>query len=390
MYSFQNKNILLILEYGALGGAQRQAFGLAKYLAETHNCKVDLLLVRSDFETNEFTEYKINSKIRKTHFFGEPYLFLPYEFNFRNIRRIKWNLQYILKLRKGLLTDKYDIIIPYLNYSSKIAYFLYKLLPTVKTTFWHQLGLDILKKDIIEKIVAKNVPFVIGNAPNCFDIFKNDYPLPENKLNLLPQYLTLEIEKKDKNLIKQNLNIPLDSIVIGMIAHYRVDKYFDLLVDAFANIIHKTNKKVHLVLLGNKDNDEASFNIYKKIINKTNQLDISNNVNVLSGNDVNDILSILDISVLMSQIEGMPNSVMEYMAFGIPTVVSNHPGCKQLLEESEYLIPNDITILQAKLLKLIENDSERISEGKLNENRIKKFNLPNYVSHMESIITKYL
>ena len=386
----RNKNILLILEYGALGGAQRQALGLAKFLTENNNCKVDLLLIRSDFETQEFHEFKEKCNVRNTFFFGEPYLLLPYEFNFKNIKRIKWNVQYLLKLRKGLLPYKYDLIIPYLNYSSKIAFFLYKLLPTVKTTFWHQLGLDILKHDIIEKIVAKNIPFVIGNAPNCFDIFKNEYPLPQEKLNLLPQYLTLEVKRKDKNLIKQDLKISSDAIVIGMIAHYRIDKYFDLILDAFANSIQQTDKNIHLVLLGNKDNDEASLTIYLKLIEKTERLNITNKVSVLSGNDVIDILNILDISVLMSQIEGMPNSVMEYMAFGLPAIVSNHPGCKQLLEDSEYLIPNDSTILESKLLKLIENEAERISEGNLNVNRIKKFNLPNYVSQMENIINKYL
>jgi glycosyltransferase involved in cell wall biosynthesis len=386
----RNKNILLILEYGALGGAQRQALGLAKFLTENNNCKVDLLLIRSDFETQEFREFKEKCKVRNTLFFGVPYLLLPYEFNIKNIKRIKWNIQYLLKLRKGLLPYNYELIIPYLNYTSKIAFFLYKLLPTVKTTFWHQLGLDILKHDIIEKLVAKNIPFVIGNAPNCFDIFKNEYPLSQEKLNLLPQYLTIEIEKKDKNLIKQNLNIPQDSLVVGMIAHYRIDKYFDLILDAFAKSIQQTDKNIHLVLLGNKDNDEASLTIYLKLIEKTERLHITNHVSVLSGNDVIDILNILDISVLMSQIEGMPNSVMEYMAFGLPAIVSNHPGCIQLLEDSEYLIPNNSTILESKLLKLIENEAERISEGNLNVNRIKKFNLPNYVSQMENIINKYL
>ncbi len=386
----RNKNILLILEYGALGGAQRQALGLAKFLTEKNNCNIDLLLIRSDFETQEFHEFKEKSSVRNTFFFGEPYLLLPHEFTFKNIKRIKWNVQYLLKLRKGLLPYQYDLIIPYLNYSSKIAYLLYKILPTVKTTFWHQLGLDILKHDIIEKIIAQNIPFVIGNAPNCFDIFKKDYPLPSEKLNLLPQYLTIDIERKDKKLIKQNLNIPQDSIVVGMIAHYRIDKYFDLILDAFTNSISQTDKKIHLVLLGNKDNDEASLNIYLKLRTKAERLNIVNNVSVLSGNDVIDVLNILDISVLMSQIEGMPNSVMEYMAYGLPAIVSNHPGCKQLLEDSEYLIPNDIEILESKLLKLIENESERISEGNLNTNRIKKFNLPNYVSQMENIINKYL
>ena len=34
----ENKNLLIILDYGALGGAQRQALGLSKYLTEKRNC----------------------------------------------------------------------------------------------------------------------------------------------------------------------------------------------------------------------------------------------------------------------------------------------------------------------------------------------------------------
>ena len=385
-----NKNILIILEYGALGGAQRQALGLANYLSEKNNCKVDLLLIRSCFETKEFNDFKKKCKIRNTFFLGEPYLFLPYEFTFKNFKRIKWNLQYLLKLRKELILYKYEIIIPYLNYSSKIAFYLYKLLPTVKSTFWHQLGLDNLKNDIIEKVAVNNIPFVIGNASNCLSIFENEYPLPKEKLNLLPQYLTLEFENRNKVEVLTNLNIPTDVIVIGMIAHYRRDKYFDLVLDAFAMTILKTTKKIHLVLLGNKGNDEASLNNYQALKSKVENLNLTAYCHVLSGINVVEILNILDIAILMSQIEGMPNSVMEYMSYGIPVIASNHPGCVHLLDNSKYLIANEVDALELKLLELIESDEARMIEGKLNFKRIQKFNLPSYVEKIEIIFNKYL
>lgn len=385
-----NKNILIILEYGALGGAQRQALGLANYLSVENNCNIDLLLIRSNFETKEFSEFKKKCKIRNTFFLGEPYLFLPYEFTIKNLKRIKWNIQYLLKLRKGLLPYHYEIIIPYLNYSSKIAYILYKLLPTVKSTFWHQLGLDNLKNDIIEKYVANNIPFVIGNATNCFSIFENEYPLPKEKLNLLPQYLTFEVEKRNKLKILNGLNIPSSVIIIGMIAHYRKDKYFDLVIDAFAKIRLKTSKTIYLVLLGNKDNDQASLNNYEALKSKVENLNLTTSCQVISGMDVVEVLNILDIAILMSQIEGMPNSVMEYMSYGIPVIASNHPGCIHLLDNSKYLIANEVEELELKLLELIESEEARIIEGKLNFKRIQKFNLPDYVKNMESIFNKYI
>ena len=50
------------------------------------------------------------------------------EFSIKNLKRFKWSIQYLLKMRKGLLPYKYDIIIPFLNFPSKVAFYLYKLL----------------------------------------------------------------------------------------------------------------------------------------------------------------------------------------------------------------------------------------------------------------------
>jgi glycosyltransferase involved in cell wall biosynthesis len=386
----RNINILIILHFGTLGGAQRQALGLAKYLVEERNCTIDLFLMHSDFQTKEFKEFTVAAKIRNTYHFGESYLYLPYEVSYRNLRRIKWNLTYLLKVRKGLIANNYSISIPYLNHTSKLSYFIYKMIPSIKTTFWHQLGLDHLKKDMLEKYVAYHIPFVIGNAPNCFDIFKKEYPLPASKLNLLPQNLTLKKVLKDKVAIRKSLNIPNEVIIIGMIAHYRLDKYFDLLFDAYLGVLRKAEVKIHLVILGNKENDTASLNIYKNLRKRVKENKLENSVSILSNIPVVNVLNILDIAVLVSQIEGMPNSVMEYMAYGIPSIVSNHPGCKQLLGESEYLIENKVDSLQAKLSKLISNKEERALEGSLNLERIKKFNLPSYVENLEKIIAKYL
>ncbi|QTD37558.1 glycosyltransferase family 4 protein [Polaribacter batillariae] len=386
----ENKNILIILDYGALGGAQRQALGLAKYLVEEKKCVVDLMLVHSDFESTEFTEFKKKSKIRNTFHIHNAYFYLPYEFSIKNLKRIKWILSYLYQLRKTLINKNYALTIPYLNKTSKVAFLIYKLLPSVKTTFWHQLGLDFLTNDLIEKYIAKNIPFVIGNAPNCFDIFKNEYPIATSKLHLLPQYLTLDVINKDKTKVKKELEIPTNTIVVGMIAHYRKDKYFDLLLDAFFEVLKVSKENIYLVILGNKDNDDTSLEIYKNLKNKVLENNVANNVSILSNIEVSDILNILDIAVLVSQIEGMPNSVMEYMAYGIPSIVSNHPGCKQLLEDSEYLIENNQKILEEKLLKLIKNKEERIKEGNLNLARIKKFNLPSYVENFDDILSQYI
>lgn len=387
--NLSNKKILLVLEEGAIGGAERQALGLSKYLTEHRNCSVDLLLTFSDKTTAEFDKYAKECSINKVLYFGAPYLILRKEFTIKNLKRLKWSIQYLLKLRKGIKEYKPDIIIPFLNFPSKVSYYLYKLLPSVKLTFWHQLGLDILKLDVFESIAVNNIPFVIGNASNCLDIFKNEYVIDKKKLNILTQYITLERIDKNKKELRKKYNIPNTKIVIGMIANFRSDKYHDLVFDVFLKL--KENYPLaHLLFLGNKDNSESTKEKFLHLSKRIERHNLAEYITLLSNEDVNEALNVIDIGVLISLIEGTPNAVMEYMLYGLPVVASNHPGCKELLKESQFLVENNESIIYEKLALLVEFKDLRIAEGLENLKRIKEYDVVTYVKKLEEIINKTL
>jgi len=120
---------------------------------------------------------------------------------------------------------------------------------------------------------------------------------------------------------------------------------------------------IHLVLLGNKDNNEETLAIYMDLVRKVDELGLSNSVTILSGVPVEKVLNVLDIGVLVSEIEGTPNVVMEYMLYGLPVIATNHDGCKRLLGDSSYLIPNDEELLLSKMKALIQNENERRNES---------------------------
>ena len=60
------------------------------------------------------------------------------------------------------------------------------------------------------------------------------------------------------------------------------------------------------------------------------------------------------------------------MLYGLPVVTTNHPGCVQLLEDSESLIENDELKLIDALDILIKSEDKRTNEGSRNLKRIKK------------------
>lgn len=382
-FSFQNKTVVLMIKVAMLGGAERQALGLADFLIKNYDCKVHLVATHSNQPTKEFHEFAVVCGIDTIHYFGEPSLTIRKEFSILNLKRTIRALKYIKKMKREVAKFHPDIIIPFLNTPSKIASLIYQKVGA-KITFWHQLGLDNYSYDILENKAIHNVPFVIANAQNGLEVFQNYYKISEKKLFVLPQYVSIKRIVLDTVSLKDKFCIPNNSVVIGMVAHYRTEKFQELLLQSFSEI--KTDKKIHLVFLGNKDNDTETLEVYNSIITLSKSLNCYEKVSFLSGESVQEVLNCLDIGVLVSEIEGTPNVVMEYMLYDLPVIASNHAGCIGLLEPSEFLIPNNKDILRDKLQNLIDNENLRKKEGEENSIKIKKFSIENYIDSLHSII----
>ena len=372
-----------MIKVAMLGGAERQALGLADFLKKKYNCKVHIVATHSNQPTKEFYEFASVCGINEIHYFGEPSLTIRKEFSVSNFKRTLRALKYIRKMKKEVAKFKPDIIIPFLNTPSKIASLIYESVGA-KITFWHQLGLDNYTYDLLEKKAVNQTPFIVANAENGLEVFQNYYKIPKGKLFVLPQYVSIKKMELDSVLLKKKFGIPYDAIVIGMIAHYRIEKFQELLLQSFSEIV--TDKKNHLVFLGNKDNSKETLDKYNSIVALSKSLNCFDRISFLSGESVEEVLNCLHVGVLVSEIEGTPNVVMEYMLYGLPVIATHHTGCIGLLQPSDYLIPNDKAVLKDKLQQLIENENLRIIEGNDNAEKIKKFSIENYLNSLHSII----
>jgi glycosyltransferase involved in cell wall biosynthesis len=78
-------------------------------------------------------------------------------------------------------------------------------------------------------------------------------------------------------------------------------------------------------------------------------------------NDVSQILASCDVAVLPSRAEGLPNAVLEYMAAGLPTVVTRVGGNEEIVEDgvTGLLVPaEDSEALSTALLRYLQNPEE--------------------------------
>ena len=111
-------------------------------------------------------------------------------------------------------------------------------------------------------------------------------------------------------------------------------------------------------------------------------------------NQVEQIMSICSIGVLTSFNEGIPNTIMEFMALKIPVIVTEGGGISELVDnnESGYIIPQrDPEILAKKVLELLSDTEKRISMGEKGRQKIEShFKLETMIEKHYSIYQKLL
>lgn len=102
----------------------------------------------------------------------------------------------------------------------------------------------------------------------------------------------------------------------------------------------------------------------------------------------------MDIFVLTSNWEGLPNAIMEAMASGLPCVVTDVGGNGELVVDGEtgYVVPpNDPATMAQKILCLFKNEKLRKEMGMAGRRRIEKdFSVDKMVSETKEIYEKLL
>jgi L-malate glycosyltransferase len=140
---------------------------------------------------------------------------------------------------------------------------------------------------------------------------------------------------------------------IGIVANLRFVKGLDVLVDATA-ILAKQQVSFHLDIAGEGSEREA-------LQHRIDAAGLTNRV-VLRGQctDVPGFLSQLDVAVLCSRSEGMPNAVLEYMAAGRSIVATRVGAVPELIDNGVHGLlvpPGDARALAAAIAQLSRDHS---------------------------------
>ena len=123
-------------------------------------------------------------------------------------------------------------------------------------------------------------------------------------------------DKRNRSEVRQELGIPETAALIGHVGRFSRQKNHEFLLKVFKNIRAK-NENAYLVLVGKGE-------LEGKIRTQAEELGIGKSV-IFTGvrSDVSRLLSAMDVFVFPSLYEGMPNTVIEAQATGLPCVISD-------------------------------------------------------------------
>lgn len=204
----------------------------------------------------------------------------------------------------------------------------------------------------LDSVYPKVCDKVVGNS----QVGLNAYRIPHSKAVLIYNgFNEKRFENKiEKEVKKQSLRIDTPYIV-AMIASFWSNKDWACYLNAAKNIVAK-RKDITFLAIGDGPTRDAN-----------NQLVTSeerNNIQFLGRrSDIDEILQVCDATVLTSlHGEGVSNSILESMAWGVPVIATNSGGTPEIIEDGFngiLLDKNDADILSSKIESILDDTPKR-------------------------------
>ena len=247
---------------------------------------------------------------------------------------------------------------PFHDLSSPSQYFLYSNIEKYAATIT-DLILTQNHEDIATAIKLRLCPpEKLGYLGNGVDI---------------DRFKRSQLNPQSRSQLRQSLGIPDASLIVGTIGRLTRKKGSGYLMEAAGKLISEF-PNLHIVVIGSElTTDPEPFQI--ELNQKIKTLGLERHV-TLTGErqDIPELLGILDIFTLPTFThEGLPRSIVEAMAMGLPIVTTDVRGCREAVvnEKNGFIVPSqNSTELAEALRKLLSNPQLRQDYGKASRERV--------------------
>jgi len=297
--------------------------------------------------------------------------------------------QIIWEFYKIIKKEKPDILITYLIHADFFGRIFGKLFG-VKKIICSLRNKHFNKKFLLlEKLTSFLVTHYLANSNAVRDFYASKLKIPPKKITVISN--GVEIKKFSINIDeaqkRKELGLEEKDFLIGCIANFKKQKGHQYLLKAFKKVINKY-PDIKLILAGEGKEEKH----LKKL---AFDLKLQKQVIFLGQrNDIPELLKIINIFVLPTLYEGMPNVILEAMAAKRPIITTNIPENQELIENQKQglLVPVKAPKeLAQAMFELIKNPEKR---NFLANNAFEKakshFSLDKTIKSLENFLLNFL
>ena len=236
------------------------------------------------------------------------------------------------------------------------------------------------------KILYQYADRIIAVSGGIHDNLVEEFRVPSDKIRVI--YNPIDIPRI-RRLFEVQMCHPFVSAPVPLIVSIGrlvPQKGFDFLVQAFGMVIAETDAR--LIIMG----EGPERGPLEKL---AEALGLSDRISFTGFQDNPcAFLAYADLYVLSSRYEGMPVSLLEAMACGVPVIASDcQSGPREILENGEdgTLVPvGDVEELAKAIVRLIKNKSLRAALSKTGVRRARDFSVEKVIKEYEDEITRLL
>jgi glycosyltransferase involved in cell wall biosynthesis len=337
----EGRRIIFVLGNLELGGAERQALILARYLSEHEQAHVEVWGFNKSGPVAEICEQHCL-----------PWRVIPYplangcSINFGALRGVA----------RSLRAAKPDILLPYTLNPNLVCGVVWKR-TGARACVWNQRdeGLVPFASPLLGRAVKRTSHF-ISNSEAGARFLTGELGVSEAQVMVIPNGVETAVAESDRFAWRRRLAVDEGAFVACMVANLHLNKDHATVLRAWRTVVNEfasDGRSALLVLAGRHDG------AYESLASLASELQINDHV-CFAGPvaDVRGLLSAADVSVFSSRSEGCPNAVLESMAAGLPVAGSDIKGIRDVVGPggSQFLAPvGDADSLAQVLLKVAKN-----------------------------------
>lgn len=354
----QGRRIVFLLGNLELGGAERQALILARYLSEHEQALVQVWGFNKTGPVADTCER-----------LGLPWRVMPYPFTGTLLPQVRG----LIRVGAALRATKPDILLPY-TLGPNILCGLMWPWTGARACVWNQRDEGIVPYGSwIARRAAQRTPRFISNSEQGARFLVEKLRVDETKVTVIRNGIEPAAPELDRRGWRERLAVDERSFVACMVANLHALKDHVTLLHAWRKVVteFESNGRLPLlVLAGRRDGAYESLAALAADLKLDGTVRFTGHVSDVSG-----LLDAADVSVFSSRSEGCPNAVLESMAAGLPVAGTDIEGIREVVGPTgaQLLTPaGDADSLATVLLKLARDPELCARNGAQNRVRIRE------------------